>query len=126
MKTLKPQFKDMRLCRCGAPAEILGKPWDKGDAPDWWPTPVELPCSEHDRGAEPRSREFGDGNRAKQKRYHVQVFTHVCTRNSFEDAAGNPSEAEEHRYECGAIMQRDTTRVSVDKMFGRCFDEVAS
>ena len=136
MKRLKLQFADRRVCsRCGAPAERIGREYRRGDDDtlDLFPLPHERRCSPHAKGAESRVLYVQEGTRRVEKPYHVQVFTHVCTRNEGErpdgtaaylNADGKRERAEDWerwQYGCGALMLRDTVQVEASKMFGRCW-----
>ncbi len=95
-RTIKPQFKDLKTCAfCGAPAEIIGAPWMRGGILDWFSKPVTA---------------------------GGHTYSHCCTRGVGEDHTGKPSTDPKHGYECGAIQSKDTIRVDVGNMFGRCFD----
>ena len=137
MKRLKLQFADRRICsRCGAPAERLGREYTRGDdqTRDLFPTPHERKCSQYARGAEPRVLYVTEGTRKVEKPYHVQVFTHVCTRNEGERADGTAAylgedgkhalqdDWEQWQYGCGALMLRDTQQVEASRMYGRCWE----
>jgi hypothetical protein len=124
-RILRPQFKDMQVCKaCGAPAEIIGEPWNRNGEADWFRAPLEIRCSPHVPGAQARERAVeGGGKRVKTATYYVRIYTHICTRNSYEDAQGNRSELSEHRYICGALQEGMTRKANVEELPDYCFED---